>query len=46
MGNPFRHRRETVPFRIAKPGAFRMFRFTFRTGTGTVGLSEVELLAR
>ncbi|MBN8459127.1 MAG: GH92 family glycosyl hydrolase [Verrucomicrobia bacterium] len=44
--NPFRHRRETVPFRIAKPGAFKMFRFTFRTGTGTVGLSEVELLAR
>lgn len=41
----FANRRETVPFKIQKPDAFREFRLTVTAGAQAVALSEVELLA-
>ncbi len=42
----FANRRETVPFKIQKPDAFKEFRLTVTDGAAAVALSEVELLAR
>ena len=41
----FADRRETVPFKIQKPGAFQRFRLTVTAAPAAVALSEVELLA-
>lgn len=45
-GRVFRNRRETAPFKIRNPGAFRMFRLTFKGGAAPMVLSEIELLAK
>ena len=43
----FSHSRETAPFKIRTPGAYRKYRFSFTRGSaGGIGLSEIELLAR
>lgn len=42
----FSNRRETLPFKIHKPGVYRKFRFSFKTGAGELVLSEIELLAK
>lgn len=44
-GVAFRHRRETQPFKIHKPGAFRSFRLTLRGESPAMSLSEIELLS-
>jgi predicted alpha-1,2-mannosidase len=47
-GEEFRWRRQTRPFAVAHPGTYRRYRLevTESTGTATVTLAEVELLAR
>ena len=41
----FANRRETVPYKIQKPGQFQKFRLTVTAGASSVALSEIELLA-
>ena len=45
-GKSFSNRRETRPFKIQKPGIYRKYRFSFKTGAPSMALSEIELLAR
>lgn len=41
----FADRRETIPFKIQKPGAFQRFRLSVTAGAPALALSEIELLA-
>jgi hypothetical protein len=48
QGETFRWRRQTRPFKVANPGAYRRYRLdiTENSGGDTVTLAEVELLTR
>jgi predicted alpha-1,2-mannosidase len=43
-GVTFDQRNQTVPFKIANPGAYQQYRLSVTAGAGTVALAELELL--
>jgi putative alpha-1,2-mannosidase len=45
VAEAFRWRRQTRPFLVANPGAYRHYRLAVTTGTGPVSLAQLELLS-